>query len=94
MNIVPGCTDPYLSRQQCDIAHARRLGSGRAGPERFFDQYRARSAVDEPALIDALSRLGCEHNQLKELLDDEQLQSGPLLHTFVMQDTVGYAQDN
>jgi altronate hydrolase len=33
--------------------------------------------------------LGCERNQLKGLLEDEQLEAGPLLRTFVMQDTGG-----
>jgi altronate hydrolase len=33
--------------------------------------------------------LGCERNQLKGLLTDEELEAGPLLRTFVMQDTGG-----
>src|SRR5690606_3430022 len=33
--------------------------------------------------------LGCERNQLNGLMTDEQLQNGPLLRTFVMQDTGG-----
>ena len=33
--------------------------------------------------------LGCERNQLGDLMVDEKLQSGPLLRTFVMQDTGG-----
>jgi altronate hydrolase len=33
--------------------------------------------------------LGCERNQLAGLMTDEELQSGPLLRTFVMQDTGG-----
>jgi altronate hydrolase len=33
--------------------------------------------------------LGCERNQLKGLLEDEQMQAGPRLHTFVMQETGG-----
>jgi altronate hydrolase len=33
--------------------------------------------------------LGCERNQLKGLLEEEQLEAGPRLHTFVMQETGG-----
>ncbi|MBE0546182.1 MAG: altronate dehydratase [Rubrivivax sp.] len=33
--------------------------------------------------------LGCERNQLAGLMDDERLQSGPRLHTLVMQDSGG-----
>jgi altronate hydrolase len=33
--------------------------------------------------------LGCERNQLRGLMEDEQLQTGPTLHTLVMQDTGG-----
>ena len=33
--------------------------------------------------------LGCERNQLKGLLAEEELEAGPLLHTFVMQETGG-----
>lgn len=33
--------------------------------------------------------LGCERNQLSELLDAQGLEAGPRLHTFVMQDTGG-----
>jgi len=33
--------------------------------------------------------LGCERNQLKGLMEEEQLHAGPMLHTFVMQDTGG-----
>ena len=33
--------------------------------------------------------LGCERNQLQGLLDQEQLQTGPRLHTFTMQETGG-----
>jgi altronate hydrolase len=33
--------------------------------------------------------LGCERNQLKGLLAEEQLEAGPLLHTFEMQETGG-----
>ncbi|MGZ4351700.1 MAG: UxaA family hydrolase, partial [Solirubrobacteraceae bacterium] len=33
--------------------------------------------------------LGCERNQLRGLMEDEQLQSGPTLRTFVMQETGG-----
>jgi len=33
--------------------------------------------------------LGCERNQLRGLMEDEQLHSGPTLHTLVMQDTGG-----
>jgi altronate hydrolase len=33
--------------------------------------------------------LGCERNQLKGLMEDERMHSGPLLRTFVMQDTGG-----
>ncbi len=33
--------------------------------------------------------LGCERNQLQGLMDDEQLRTGPTLHTFVMQETGG-----
>jgi altronate hydrolase len=33
--------------------------------------------------------LGCERNQLHGLMEEEQLQAGPLLRTFVMQDTGG-----
>lgn len=33
--------------------------------------------------------LGCERNQLQGLMDEQKLSNGPLLHTFVMQDTGG-----
>lgn len=33
--------------------------------------------------------LGCERNQLRGLMEDEQLHSGPTLHTLVMQDAGG-----
>lgn len=33
--------------------------------------------------------LGCERNQLSDLMDHEKLATGPRLHTFVMQDTGG-----
>lgn len=33
--------------------------------------------------------LGCERNQLHELMGDENLQAGPRLHPFIMQDTGG-----
>jgi altronate hydrolase len=33
--------------------------------------------------------LGCERNQLRGLMEEQQLQAGPLLRTFVMQDTGG-----
>jgi altronate hydrolase len=33
--------------------------------------------------------LGCERNQLKGLMEQEQLTAGPNLHTFIMQDTGG-----
>ena len=33
--------------------------------------------------------LGCERNQLGELMADEKMQAGPRLHTFVMQETGG-----
>jgi altronate hydrolase len=33
--------------------------------------------------------LGCERNQLRGLLEEQQLEAGPRLHTFVMQETGG-----
>jgi len=33
--------------------------------------------------------LGCERNQIKNLMEEQQLKGGPLLKTFVMQDTGG-----
>lgn len=33
--------------------------------------------------------LGCERNQLADLMSEQQLQAGPRLHTFVMQDSGG-----
>ncbi len=74
------------------VAFAQTTGCGMASPSPHFDLLRRTIAgyVRHPNLAGALIvGLGCERNQVADLVDSQQLQPGALMRTLVMQDSGG-----
>ena len=74
------------------VAFAQTTGCGMASPSPHFDLLRRTIAgyVRHPNLAGALIvGLGCERNQVTDLVESQQLQPGELLRTLVMQDSGG-----
>ena len=74
------------------VAFAQTSGCGMSSPSEHFDLLRrtiagyARHANLAGVLIVGL---GCERNQVSDLVESQGLQSGPLMRTYVMQETGG-----
>ncbi len=74
------------------VAFAQTTGCGMASPSPHFDLLRRTIAgyVRHPNLAGALIvGLGCERNQVADLVESQQLQPGSLMRTLVMQDSGG-----
>ncbi len=74
------------------VAFAQTSGCGMSSPSEHFDVLRRTIAgyARHPNLGGVLIvGLGCERNQVAELVSSQQLQPGQALHTLVMQDTGG-----
>jgi altronate hydrolase len=74
------------------VAFAQSSGCGMSSPSEHFDLLRRTIAgyVRHPNLAGALIvGLGCERNQVADLVESQGLERGPLLQTLVMQDTGG-----
>ena len=74
------------------VAFAHTSGCGMASPSEHFDLLRRTMAgyARHPNLAGVLIvGLGCERNQVAELLDSQQLRPGALMKTLVMQDAGG-----
>lgn len=74
------------------VAFAQTTGCGMASPSPHFDLLRRTIAgyVRHPNLAGALIvGLGCERNQVADLVESQQLQPGALMRTLVMQDSGG-----
>jgi altronate hydrolase len=73
-------------------AFAQTSGCGMSSPSEHFDLLRRTLAgyARHPNLAGVLLvGLGCERNQLADLMQSQGLEPGPLVRTFVMQDTGG-----
>jgi altronate hydrolase len=74
------------------VAFAQTSGCGMSSPSEHFDVLRRTLAgyARHPNLAGVLIvGLGCERNQVAGLVESQGLESGPKLHTLVMQDTGG-----
>jgi altronate hydrolase len=74
------------------VAFAQSSGCGMSSPSEHFDLLRRTIAgyASHPNLAAVLVvGLGCERNQVADLVESQGLQVGPRLKTFVMQDTGG-----
>ncbi|WP_395703776.1 UxaA family hydrolase [Aquabacterium sp.] len=74
------------------VAFAQTSGCGMSSPSEHFDVLRRTLAgyARHPNLAGVLIvGLGCERNQVADLVDSQGLQPGPLMRTLVMQDTGG-----
>lgn len=74
------------------VAFAQTTGCGMASPSPHFDLLRRTIAgyVRHPNIVGALIvGLGCERNQVAELVSSQGLRSSQLMQTLVMQDTGG-----
>ncbi len=74
------------------VAFAQTSGCGMSSPSEHFDLLRRTLAgyARHPNLAGVLIvGLGCERNQVADLVESQGLQPGPLLRTFVMQESGG-----